>query len=172
MKKHLLLWIAIGMAAMILVACGGGDQESTEEVEVAESTEQEVSTDPEDLAEEVYVNYMECMDQMRSILAGLPEPEVVKPQLEELKDEYIDVFVEIGYRVDAQDSMTVDEIGRDFWNRLRELDSEWMGEASSHYSSVDYPTAELIGEINIITQYAFFDLLRRQNPEEAERLGL
>ena len=171
MKKYLLS-IAILMVAMTLVACGDGDQEAAEEIEEIESAEQEVSNDPDDLANEIYDNYMECMGEMQTILEGFPEPEVVKPQLEELRDEYIDVFVEIGYRVDAHDSTTIDEIGRDFWNRLLGLDSEWMGEASSHYSSVDYPTAELIGEINIITQYVFFDLLREQTPEEAERLGI
>ncbi len=44
-------------------------------------------------------------------------------------------------------------------------------QAYTDYSS-DLEVANLISSFNIIGQYANFDLLRRQAPEEAERLGV
>ena len=45
-------------------------------------------------------------------------------------------------------------------------------EGQAYYQAQDLELGNLIAAVNIITQYANFDLLRGQEPEEAARLGL
>jgi hypothetical protein len=151
---------------VLSVACGGEASEET-------SGGDEVTSDsPEELAADIADNYIRCMEELEAILADRPDPEELKPVLQELTDSYIDIFVEIGYKVDAHDSATVDEIGRLVMHRLYGRDIEWMSQASSYYHPLDSEISQMIGELNIITQYAFFELLEDQRASEAERLGV
>jgi hypothetical protein len=61
------------------------------------------------------------------------------------------------------------------FRELRSLDAatfQAVTDAASHYRSADSDLANLIARMNTLTQYAFFDLLRKQEPEEAKRLGI
>ncbi|MFO8184569.1 MAG: hypothetical protein R6U39_10410 [Candidatus Aegiribacteria sp.] len=167
MKRVTHLVILTAALLMVFTACGGS---GTEEGGAANSGSG--TTDPDQLAEEIVSRYMECMDELKSMVEDRPEPDVLKPQLENLVDRYSGVFLEIGYRVDENDSSTVDDIGRAVMNELYRYDIQWLSEASSHYHSMDTELSALLSEVNIITQYAFFELLEDQRPEEAERLGV
>jgi hypothetical protein len=45
-------------------------------------------------------------------------------------------------------------------------------EGQQYYSQKDPNLGKTLKDFNIITQYAFFDLLKKQAPKEAERLGI
>ena len=45
-------------------------------------------------------------------------------------------------------------------------------EGHKHYAGLDMNLSNLIASFNIITQYAIFDLLKKQNSAEAKRLGI
>ena len=47
-----------------------------------------------------------------------------------------------------------------------------FSEGQQFYMKKDPNLGKLIKDFNIITQYAFFDLLKKQDPKEAERLGI
>ena len=47
-----------------------------------------------------------------------------------------------------------------------------QNEARIHYAKIDAELAALIGSFNIITQYSQFELIKKQEPAEAERLGI
>ena len=158
------------LAAFMIASCGGGASEGDAQGSVGR--DQGAADDPDQLADQIAENYIACMDELEAILADRPDPETLKLELEELTDKYIDVFVELGQQVAAYDSATVDEIGREVMSSLYGRDIQWMTDASSYYQSMAPEISSMIGELNIISQYAFFDLLRDQRPSEAERLGI
>ncbi len=132
-------------------------------------------TDPEELGGEIALNYVEMMEELSSILSAQPDADDLKPQLADLKDKYIEIFVELGkYRSEMieQDQSIVDSA---LWSGIQELDSGvWniISQAGSEYWNIDMEVSNEIASFNVITQYAFYELLKQQMPEEAERLGI
>ena len=54
-------------------------------------------------------------------------------------------------------------------------DEDWYAvymELYKSYAATDSEFGNLLASFNILTQYADFDLLRKQAPEEAARLGI
>jgi hypothetical protein len=47
-----------------------------------------------------------------------------------------------------------------------------MSDAVNHYRNEDNDFANTLAEFNTLTQYADFDLLKKQKPDEATRLGI
>jgi hypothetical protein len=93
--------------------------------------------------------------------------------LEALKDQYIQIFVELGRRVEALDHTQRGPVNSAVMGAMRELpDFEWFNSAMDHYRPQDREFANFIASFNVLTQYAFFDLLRQQEPGEAQRLGV
>ena len=174
MRKLRRFMIPAAVLLLLMPGCGGGDGDEAGASGGEEVTESggDGTTDPDQLAEEIAANYMECMDELKAMVESRPEPQVLKPQVQDLIDEYSQVFLEIGYRVDQNDQETVDGIGRSVMSELYGYDIQWLSEASTHYHSLDTELSALLSEVNIITQYAFFELLEEQEPEEAERLGI
>ncbi len=171
MKRLLLAGLSVCLLS--LAACGGGEAEpGADGSDGASGAASGGSTDPEALTDEIVENYTACMDELQELTADLPEPDALRPELEQLRDRYIDVFVEIGHRVATHEQETIDQIGRSVMSELYGYDIDWLTEVSGHYISVDADVANMIADLNIITQYAFFDLLRDQSPEEADRLGV
>lgn len=156
-------------AALLMASCGGGGEEAGSNGAADQSSG---TTDPDELAQEIAGRYLDCMEELEAMVADKPDPEPLREEMAELKEEYIEIFVEIGHRVATHDSETVDEIGRAVMSELYGQDIQWLTEASNHYMSLDSEVANILAEFNIITQYSFFELLREQSPEEAERLNL
>ena len=50
--------------------------------------------------------------------------------------------------------------------------SRRIGKRKGNWISASAIVFNLVGSLNIITQYADFDLLKKQAPEEAKRLGI
>lgn len=168
--KHLSKVLPAMLTVLLIASCGGGASDGDTQAQAG--SDQAAVEGPDQLADEIAENYLECMDELEGMLAERPDPETLKPMLADLTDRYIEVFVDLGHQVATYDSSTVDEIGRGVMSHLYGREIEWMTEASSYYHAMDTEVSGMIGELNIITQYAFFDLLRDQRPSEAERLGL
>ena len=45
-------------------------------------------------------------------------------------------------------------------------------EIQKHYAQMDREFGNLLASFNVLSQYASFDLLKKQLPEEAKRLGI
>ncbi len=133
-------------------------------------------SDPEQLGEAISQNYISVIKQVRDLTAELPDPDVLGPQLEELKEEYIQIFVELGHEVekldDTQRGRVDSALFASFGILEQEIGMDWMRDANQHYMEIDHEFASFFMSFNVITQYAFFDLLRQQEPEEAQRLGI
>jgi hypothetical protein len=130
---------------------------------------------PVELGKAIAANYVEVMNKVINLLKDTPPGIEVKPKLEELKETYVQKFVAFGKQretlsaadkatTDSQISMGISKIPMATYNRYTEIQKHYMGS--------DTGMANLIASFNIITQYASFELLKKQEPEEAKRLGI
>jgi hypothetical protein len=193
-SKSLFLLLAL-VAVLLLAACGGGDKESAEKpaapsagkatnAQAAEATpaptkepapEPEEAT-PEELGEEIGAVYVEALQKVTDLVESKPAVAEVKPKVEELKETYIQKLVELGKKREAlgeQDKavadsailMALDKVYNESWYTT-------YSEVVQYYFDQDYEFQQLLYSFNIIGQYANFDLLKEQEPEEAARLGI
>ncbi|HUX06306.1 MAG TPA: hypothetical protein VMX35_03245 [Acidobacteriota bacterium] len=162
---------ALLLAAIAFAACGGEQAEQQESEAAAEEAQAEMT--PEQIGNAAGRLYAHAMQEVVDLLEGQPEAEEVTPKLEELKESYVQKLVELGHKREA-----LDESGRSVVNRttmafLGNISPdlyEAYRAAQRNYAGSE--TGNLIASFNTITQYMNFDLLKKQEPAEAERLGL
>ena len=168
------------LTALLLVGCGGSGS-----APAAEATQQEEATSdaakrpeemtPAELGEEIGREYVDAIVTVAEQIAPRPEPEVLRPRLEELKEETVARMVELGrlrQDLDAADRATVNGKVRMAINAVPSDAFSAYAEGQRHYMKTDPELAELIASFNVITQYTDFELLKKQEPEEAKRLGI
>jgi hypothetical protein len=118
---------------------------------------------------------VETLKKLNGLMKGQPDPKDLTPKVEALKEETIKQMVEMGKKVaalDAAGKQKVETKVRLSFNMLPGDVFKAYSEGRQHYLKADIKLGNLISEFNIITQYAFFDLLKKQKPQEAERLNL
>ena len=135
---------------------------------------------PPALAEALVEQYLAAIDGSAALLADRPPAGTVSAQFEALREERVQAIFAIGQKVamlDAGGRAQVEAAVNSVNARLQydpalkpRYDAYF--EAVKHYFSTDREFARRLQTINILTQYAFFDLLRKQEPAEAARLGL
>ncbi len=158
-----------------LSACGKRAAQTADgsgaQIEHAPATE---ATTPETLGEMLGSSYVETLRQVVAILEDRPSADEARASLTEIKEAKIEMLVPLGRKREAmseEDRATVDRIlNRRITMVPGDLFKQYA-EARRHYQG-DRTLALLIADFNIITQYANFDLLKKQLPAEAERLGL
>jgi len=170
----MLIWGAWG--------CGGEKQTGSPqptakaaEPTAALKTEQPVSFSPAELGQAIGAIYLEGLSQVTEMLKDRPEPAEVKPKLQGLKESTIQKLVELGRKREAMkeaDRTAVEAASRLALNTVPADLFKAYQDAQSYYLPKDNDLFNLIADFNIITQYAFFDLLKKQAPKEAERLGI
>lgn len=186
----LLLLLSLGLAA---VACGGDDvdtattaaaasDETTETTETAATTAAEASGETADvakmggteLATATITDWDECLTRLNALLEGMPDPATVQPQVEALKEEYIQKFVAYG-----QQHQTFDEEQLRLWRIEHGINSppafaDYQNLANAYITDSSTPAdfVDLLKDFNILTQYTDFELLKQQEPDEAARLGV
>lgn len=156
---------------MLAAGCGGETAEGTDET----SDQFEEITDPEDLGntiadiyEEMYTNLNDLVNQ------GLSAEELL-PELTAMKEDYISQFVELGAIREGMTEGQKQVINQTIHSRFYNLDTDLfnsVNDAIIHYREQDNSLANEISQMNILTQYADYELLRDQEPEEAVRLGI
>ena len=129
---------------------------------------------PADLGDQIGALYLAAYDDLIALLADRPDAATAAAALSDLKEQYVQEMVALGHQreaLDAADRATVDARITAALGGLPTATYDAYQQAYTDYGS-DLEVANLIASFNILGQYANFDLLRQQAPEEAERLGI
>jgi hypothetical protein len=170
------LRVVLAAAAIGLAACGGGAGPTTSEgsTTTAASTTGAPVEDPADLGDRIGDLYLAAYDDVVALLSARPEAAAAAADLAALKEGYVQQLVALGYEreaLDASGRTTVDAAITAALSSLPATTYEAYQEAYAYYSG--HPElANLIASFNVLGQYANFDLLREQSPDEAARLGV
>ncbi|MFP7674291.1 hypothetical protein ACG74X_13165 [Marivita sp. S0852] len=139
------------------------------------------AADPGDTAAQIYAIYVDAMTQTNAALEGSPPVTLeLGADLDTIKEAAVTKLVALGHDVaamSASDRASVegklsslvssihrDPATKDVYTGYQSIWKAYVGEDQEFF--------EKIKSLNILTQYAFFDLLRKQEPDEADRLGV
>ena len=130
---------------------------------------------PDDLGKAIAANYLDALKKVNELMKARLEAADLSPKVEALKEETIKKMVEVGQKVaklNEADKKKVDtKMSMAFGNTPQDL-FKAFSEGQQFYAKKDATLGKTIKDFNIITQYALFDLLKKQEPKEAERLGI
>lgn len=131
---------------------------------------------PAQLGEAVGAAWYEAMQRLVGILESRPEPKTAYPVVAALKNEYVQKLVALGRQIAR---LQVDGKAVAFARISEALeqaaDVDWFKryvDLYNEYASGDQEFALLLASFNVLTQYADFELLKIQDPQEAARLGI
>jgi hypothetical protein len=139
-----------------------------------------MAADPNETADQVFQIYVDTLKQANALLEGTPPAAEVEEQFDALKEEAVTQLVVLGHKIAAMndsDRATVEgavNSSVSSIHRKPETKEVYEGYQAvwAAYVKSDMDFWQKIKSLNILTQYAFFDLLRKQEPEEADRLGV
>lgn len=176
MKKALLMSAIV--LALVFVAGGCGKKDAAPAETAAAAVPPAVpaaAADPaENLGKKIGSSYIETLKQVVAMLNDKPAAADARAMLTDMKNWTIELMVNLGKEREAlsvADRAKVDQV---LSNRIAAVPSDLFKgyqEGQSYYKD-DRELFNLIADFNIITQYANFDLLKKQLPEEAKRLGI
>ena len=167
----------VGLCAIVACGCGpSADSAAGVKADAAEQADEPTEMTPTDLGNQIAELYVEALTEVTDAMVDRPAAADLQPIVEALKERYVAQFVELGRQktdLSDGDKATVNARVRMGINGVpSELFSDYA-EGQRHYQKGgDMDLARLIGEFNVISQYADFELLKKQAPTEAERLGL
>ncbi|MDO8617168.1 MAG: hypothetical protein Q7T33_15775 [Dehalococcoidia bacterium] len=128
------------------------------------------------MAEEVTQHYFDALDRLGAILDQDLEMNGLRDEVGSLKDEYIAVLLPYGRlreeMPDAERDTFDSTVDRAILLSTPPALSKLSATAASLNAAGETSLAEQVASFNIITQYVFFDLLKEQDPLEAQRLGI
>lgn len=185
-RRRLRLGACVAATSVILVlslligGCGEGSSEA--ETTASSATEQTTSTTAQttsmsgaDLGDAVATTWQEAIQELVALLADRPEPAQVRAEVEQLKENYIQKLVEFGRQGADLDPAEKVQMNAAIASAFSAANDDWYVSYSdiySYYADSDMEFGSLIADFNILTQYADFELLKEQAPEEAARLGI
>ncbi len=133
--------------------------------------------DPKAVGDQVFGIYLEALEKSNAQLAGAPEPTLdLGVQLDAIKETAVTDLVALGHKSEAMspaDRAVAERTVRLSLSGIqgdpvyKDYQAAWQA-----YAGSDPAFFDKIKSLNILTQYVFFDLLREQEPEEADRLGV
>lgn len=168
-------------AGLLLAGCAGelpvpGKTSATSTVAPTATTEAQAVQ----LGKQVGATWSEAMQKLVPLLEGTPPAASLQTPVSQLKEEYVQKMVALGRQIAALDESqrqaaydrstdVLDSTANSDWftSYVRLYDQYAAG---SDQTSLDF--AVLLSTFNTLTQYAFFDVLKAQAPEEAQRLGI
>lgn len=177
MHRKFVTSVLFVLAIGLLAACGGAPAASTGPAGSA-ATAVPAGSNPQDLGNQVGQLYFQALEDATNLVKAKPDPATVKPQLEALKEKYIQQLVTLGRQ---WATLSKADVGR-----AQFAVTGWTGkfgtadwyqpfqDAQTHYNNTKGGSdiASLMSSFFIIGQYADFELLKQQNPAEAKRLGI
>lgn len=185
---HTPLTLLLGVFLLVgLAACGGADgsEASSDDADAARpAVDVTAAETPEAVGEAIGTIYVTALRETAEALDDRPDPAVATQRLQQNKARYVEQLVALGRKVEAMspaERSTVESAVQQVQSGLRydaDLKPIWADyqAVQQHYLDTgganDATFWKLLQSFNVITQYAFFDLLRQQAPDEAERLGL
>ncbi len=173
---------------LLVVGCGAGSPES--DVATNSSTGAGATTTTtgagsgatveggKQLGEAVSALWTEAMQRLDATLDGLPPVEDIKSTVAALKEEYVQKLVALGKQRQSMDAPAKAEADSTIVAALAAAAGEpWYMAYMDYYDEYAYQSGDvdfvnLLAGFNILTQYADFELLASQAPDEAERLGV
>ena len=185
-RGAVVLGAAITMILLLswgLVACGGGEKDGSADAPGngtpeanGGGTATDVSGDPTVLGDEVAQRYFDALDELETLLGRELPVDSLRREAASLKDEYIATFLSYGYEREAMSDGDREVFDARVRQAVTLSTPSALGVMSTATASLiadgEKELADEIMSFNIITQYVFFDLLKDQEPEEAQRLGL
>lgn len=178
---RLLLGVALG--SLVLVSACGGDSESDDsnatkapEGGAATATAAPAKQTPAELGKSIFAVAQDSIQQVTKLTESHPAAASVKPKVAEIKEAAVQKLVVLGRQVEGlstSDRAQVDAAVSSAYNTA--ANSDWYkayAKTTTLYTSEDPELDKQLRSFNIITQYAFFDLLKKQEPAEAQRLGI
>jgi predicted small lipoprotein YifL len=176
LKSSFIAFALIAALAFTGAACGKKEAPAAGTAPAAEQAQTAPSAagSPENLGKKIGSSYIETLKQVVAMLNDRLPAEEIKAMLKEMKAGTIDLMVGLGKEREAfppADRAAVDLI---LSNRISGVPADLFKEYQDGqaYYKDDSELFNLIADFNIITQYANFDLLKKQLPEEAKRLGI
>jgi hypothetical protein len=161
----------LSMVILIIIGCGKGENGNTSGKEIKDLT-------PDKWADQVYAIYEKSIVKLDEIIGTKPAiTDELKKQVTILKNSIIDECIPLGKArarmSEADQKMCSAKLGL----KLDRIASNpaWartQNDARMFYSKTDAQFGLLVASFNIITQYAQFELLTKQEPAEAKRLGI
>lgn len=167
------------ITALLVFACSGGEESAAESQSssqpVEKKAEQKAEIAPAEIGQQIADLYVEAMGDLVELLEDKPEASEVQAKVQALKEETVAEMVELGKKREALDTAgrsTVDsQIRMKISSFYKDPIFTSFNDIQQHYFQArDFHG--LVMSFNIITQYANFDLLKKQEPEEARRLGI
>jgi hypothetical protein len=178
-------WLMLGLVSVVLLAlgllsagCGGGssDTDTTGTTAVGQTTsttEQAASMSGTELGDAAGMAWADAMQKLATLLSGKPEAAAIKAQVEQLKEEYVQKLVNLGRQGATLDTAGKAQMsGRIVAALGAAADKDWYASYMDIYRTYvarDVEFGNLLASFNILTQYADFDLLKKQAPRR--RLG-
>jgi hypothetical protein len=174
--------VACGLFTLLPLAtgCGSSTSDETSATQVpltaAAVTTTEAPITAVTIATGVVDTWTEAMQKLVGLLEGTPQPNAIRAEVESLKEEYIQRFVVFGrQRLDLSPADQAEMSSLIFAGIGALAEKPWYKDYNSqygHYSTGDLEFSNLLASFNILTQYSDFELLKKQAPEEAVRLGI
>ncbi len=120
--------------------------------------------------------WSDTMQRLVALMGSKPEAASVKTQVEQLREENIQKLVAIGRQAAALGDSDRAQMRAKLSSVLQSTAGEgWYVsymDIFKNYSAGDTEFSNLLASFNTLTQYADFELLKQQAPEEASRLGI
>ena len=114
--------------------------------------------------------YHDALRKLHGLLDG-EKQDTIREAVRALKEESIQALVALGReREQLKDRKAVDDSLAREVQRTPFADFKALTAAVRSYRSSDNDFANLLASFNTLTQYACFELLQKQNPDEAARL--
>lgn len=130
---------------------------------------------PTELGEAITSVRNQVIQDMKSALEGYPDAPKVKAELQKIKDDAIPKLVEYGKvhnKMSPEKKKQTEDLVKAGYAKVAPDVYKFLNDAGWHYRPTDNDLANMISELQIVTQYAFYDLLKKQRPQEATRLGI
>ncbi len=180
MKSRIVILIVSAMLVFIAIACEKKDTQPVETVPVVETVQPAeqplvAELDPaENLGQKIGSSYIETLKQVVAMLKDRHPVEEARGMLGDMKNWTIELMVDLGREREAMSEEDRAVVDRILSERITSIPADLFREYQEGqiFYKEDSDLFKLIADFNIITQYANFDLLKKQLPDEAVRLGI
>ncbi len=168
-SKRCVSGVVVGLLAIAPMGC---DKKAGTESAAEKSAD--MST-PEGMGEAVGNIFKSTIDELVKALESKPEPADAKAKATAIIEAAQKTLIEIGKKreaLDAAGKATFDKTVMAAMQGMPSATFNKFSDIASHYRKADPALGNLISQANIITQYANYELLKKQSPAEAEKYGI
>ncbi len=174
--------VALAATALLMTGCAGelpvpGQTTTTRP---GGSTTSTTESQTAGMAGQVAAAWQESIQKLVPLIQGSPPAASIQPQVAALKEQYVQKLVALGRQIAALQPYEQQAVYDRAMDALAGMGgAAWFTEYKNLYEiysakqdGVDQEFAVVLASFNTLTQYAFFDVLKEQEPAEAARLGI